>query len=58
MSKLIHRNFTEELNAQKQSIPLILKIVSLNTMVVDSTHLTKQIINDLIILGFDRRTGQ
>ncbi len=38
-------------------ITLILKIVTLNTMVIDSTYLTEQVINDVIISGFDRAPG-
>lgn len=53
VAKLIQRHLANRLNAQQQPIPLIAETGGLNAMIVDSSALTEQVVNDVIISAFD-----
>ena len=53
VAKLIQCNLTGRLNVQQQPIPLIAETGGLNVMIVDSSALTEQVVNDVIISAFD-----
>lgn len=53
VAKLIQHNLAGRLNAQQQPIPLIAETGGLNAMIVDSSALTEQVVNDVIISAFD-----
>ncbi|MDT9587659.1 MAG: trifunctional transcriptional regulator/proline dehydrogenase/L-glutamate gamma-semialdehyde dehydrogenase [Candidatus Arsenophonus melophagi] len=53
VAKLIQRKLSSRLNAQNKPITLIAETGGLNAMIVDSSALTEQVVNDVIISAFD-----
>ncbi|MBL0849310.1 MAG: trifunctional transcriptional regulator/proline dehydrogenase/L-glutamate gamma-semialdehyde dehydrogenase [Candidatus Liberibacter ctenarytainae] len=53
VAKFIQRNLAGRLNAKQKPIPLIAETGGLNTMIVDSSALTEQVVNDVVISAFD-----
>ncbi|MDQ1237498.1 MAG: trifunctional transcriptional regulator/proline dehydrogenase dehydrogenase/L-glutamate gamma-semialdehyde [Wigglesworthia glossinidia] len=53
VARLLQKNLSSRLNHNKSPIPLIAETGGLNTMIVDSSALTEQVIGDIIISAFD-----
>lgn len=53
VAKTIQKNISKKLNRHNKPVTLIAETGGLNTMIVDSSALTEQVVNDVIISAFD-----
>ncbi|SET12935.1 trifunctional transcriptional regulator/proline dehydrogenase/L-glutamate gamma-semialdehyde dehydrogenase [Thorsellia anophelis] len=53
VAKLIQSTLSDRLSKDGKSVPLIAETGGLNAMIVDSSALTEQVVNDVIVSAFD-----
>lgn len=53
VAKIIHKCISQKLNRHNKPITFIAETGGLNTMIIDSSALTEQVINDVIVSAFD-----
>lgn len=53
VAKIIHNDISKKLNRHNKPITFIAETGGLNTMIIDSSALTEQVINDVITSAFD-----